>query len=115
MWQVRWNEFVAAGANVTGFRERRWKTVQKIKPGDILLCYLTGIGRWIGITCGNQSSIFEPSPPAFAVWLMLGGAAELSGAPGGVPSGSQRKAPRRGAGLKVDRVRHLKAPVSPSP
>jgi ubiquinone/menaquinone biosynthesis C-methylase UbiE len=35
--------------------------------------------------------------------------------PGGVPSGSQRKAPRRGAGLKVDGVRHLKAPVSPSP
>ena len=44
-----WNEFLAAGANVTGFRERRWKTVQKIKPGDILLCYLTGVGRWIGI------------------------------------------------------------------
>src|SRR6516164_9923829 len=35
--------------------------------------------------------------------------------PCGVPSGSQRKAPRRGRGLKVDRVRHLKAPVSPSP
>jgi len=44
-----WNEFLAAGADVTGFRERRWKTVQKIKPGDILLCYLTGVGRWIGI------------------------------------------------------------------
>jgi hypothetical protein len=44
-----WNEFLAAGANVTGFREKRWKTVQKIKPGDILLCYLTGVGRWIGI------------------------------------------------------------------
>ena len=39
-----WNEFLAAGANVTGFREKRWKTVQKIKSGDILLCYLTGIG-----------------------------------------------------------------------
>src|SRR6516164_3165888 len=35
--------------------------------------------------------------------------------PCGVPSGSQRKAPRRGRGFKVDRVRHLKAPVSPSP
>jgi hypothetical protein len=44
-----WNEFLAAGASVTGFRERRWKTVQKVKPGDIFLCYLTGVGRWIGI------------------------------------------------------------------
>lgn len=42
-----WNEFLAAGANVIGFREKRWKTVQKIKSGDILLCYLTGVGRWI--------------------------------------------------------------------
>ena len=35
--------------------------------------------------------------------------------PGVCRAGAQRKAPRRGAGLKVDRVRRLKAPVSPSP
>jgi len=33
---------------VSGFREQRWKTVQQIKPGDYLLCYLTGVSRWIG-------------------------------------------------------------------
>jgi len=33
---------------VSGFRESRWATVQKIKPGDYLLCYLTGISRFIG-------------------------------------------------------------------
>ncbi len=44
-----WNEFKAAGAKVSGFRESRWNTVQKIKPGDYLLCYLTGISRFIGI------------------------------------------------------------------
>ena len=27
----------------------RWKTVKKFKPGDYLLCYLTGLSRWIGI------------------------------------------------------------------
>ena len=44
-----WNEFLAAGASVSGFRESRWKTVQSIKSGDIFLCYLTGVSRWIGL------------------------------------------------------------------
>ncbi len=44
-----WAEFHAAGSRVSGFRESRWVTVQKIKPGDYLLCYLTGVSRFIGI------------------------------------------------------------------
>lgn len=44
-----WQEFLDASAQVSGFRESRWKTVQKIKPGDYLLCYLTGVSRFIGI------------------------------------------------------------------
>ncbi len=44
-----WQEFLAAGGEVTGFRENRWKTVQNMHPGDYLLCYLTGVSRWIGL------------------------------------------------------------------
>lgn len=44
-----WHEFHAAGASVSGFRENRWKSVQAMKPGDYLLCYLTGVSRWIGV------------------------------------------------------------------
>ena len=44
-----WQEFLDAGASVSGFRENRWRTVQQIKPGDYLLCYLTGVSRWIGM------------------------------------------------------------------
>jgi hypothetical protein len=44
-----WNEFKKAGAKVSGFRESRWKSVQRIKKGDYLLCYLTGVSRFIGI------------------------------------------------------------------
>ncbi|MEK0084200.1 hypothetical protein [Benzoatithermus flavus] len=44
-----WTEFLAAGANVSGFREKRWNNVQKMNKGDILLCYLTGVSRWIGL------------------------------------------------------------------
>ena len=43
-----WREFRGAGANVSGFRPIRRKTVERIKPGDILLCYLTGVMRWVG-------------------------------------------------------------------
>ena len=42
------DEFKANGANVSGFRESRWKTVQRIRPGDQLLCYLTGLSCFIG-------------------------------------------------------------------
>src|SRR5262245_41134308 len=44
-----WNEFLDAGANVSGFNESRWTTVQKIRKGDYLLCYLTGVSRFIGV------------------------------------------------------------------
>ena len=44
-----WQEFLAAGGKVSGFRESRWKAVQKIKPGDYLLSYVTGISRFIGV------------------------------------------------------------------
>jgi len=44
-----WAEFKEAGGNVSGFRESRWKTVQKIRLGDYLLCYLTGISRFIAV------------------------------------------------------------------
>jgi hypothetical protein len=44
-----WQEFLDAGAEVSGFNERCWETLQQIKPGDYLLCYLTGGSRWIGV------------------------------------------------------------------
>lgn len=46
---VTWKEFQKAGSGISGFRESRWKTVQKINKGDYLVCYMTGISRFIGI------------------------------------------------------------------
>src|ERR1041385_2205354 len=43
-----WQEFLNAGGEVSGFRESRWRTVQSMKQGDILLCYLTGLSRFVG-------------------------------------------------------------------
>jgi hypothetical protein len=43
-----WEEFKNYGAHVSGFRKRMHNAVERIKPGDILLCYLTGVMRWVG-------------------------------------------------------------------
>jgi hypothetical protein len=44
-----WKEFIEAGASVSGFPESRWKVVQQVRLGDYLLCYITGISRFIGV------------------------------------------------------------------
>jgi hypothetical protein len=44
-----WQEFLDSGAEITGFRETRWSTVQKIAKGDCMLCYLTGVSRFVGV------------------------------------------------------------------
>ncbi len=43
-----WREFRESGANVSGFRPRQVKTAKQMKKGDIFLCYLTGVMRWVG-------------------------------------------------------------------
>jgi hypothetical protein len=44
-----WQEFLSHGGDVSGFSEKRRATVQRIKPGDYLLCYLTRVSRWVGV------------------------------------------------------------------
>jgi hypothetical protein len=43
-----WQEFRDYGATVSGFRKRMHNAVERIKRGDVLLCYLTGVMRWVG-------------------------------------------------------------------
>lgn len=57
-----WKEFCDAGSKVSGFRESRWATLQKVKPGDYLLCYLTGVMRFIGVL-EVTSEPFKDSTP----------------------------------------------------
>ena len=59
-----WQEFRAAGACVTGFNERVRGFAKSIKAGDIMLCYLTGVKRWVGVLevigpSENQAPIWE--------------------------------------------------------
>ncbi len=58
-----WKEFRNAGALVSGFRKSRKKTIQAIEKGDILLCYLTGVMRWVGAL-----EVIGPSKDTRAIW-----------------------------------------------
>lgn len=59
-----WKEFLDAGGEISGFRESRWKTVQSIKPGDYLLCYLTRVSRFIGVL----EVVSEPYRDTTPIW-----------------------------------------------
>ena len=43
-----WEEFRKSGANVSGFSDRMRKNVERMAAGDVLLCDLTGVMRWVG-------------------------------------------------------------------
>lgn len=43
-----WKEFRDAGGTVSGFSAKRRTVAQRAKKGDVLLCYLTGVMRWVG-------------------------------------------------------------------
>ncbi|MDQ2694266.1 MAG: hypothetical protein M3Z21_02595 [Pseudomonadota bacterium] len=58
----RWRRFIDEGAGTAGFRARRWKTVHSIRPGDHLLCYLTGKSRWIGLLEAASFPYLERAP-----------------------------------------------------
>jgi hypothetical protein len=57
-----WQEFCAAGAKVTGFRSARWWRIQQLKPRDLLLCYLSGVGKFIGILEVESEAYVDESP-----------------------------------------------------
>jgi predicted RNA-binding protein len=44
-----WKEYIDSGANISGFKKSRWPILQKIQIGDYLICYLTGVSRFIGV------------------------------------------------------------------
>jgi hypothetical protein len=40
-----WQEFLDAGATLSGTRETGWQALKQVQVGDHLLCYLTGTSR----------------------------------------------------------------------
>jgi len=61
-----WQEFQAAGAVVSGFRAGRSEArARKIKRGDVFLCYMVGVSRWVGLL-EIESERFHDETPIFS-------------------------------------------------
>jgi len=58
-----WKEFRSAGSHISGFRSGQKRMVDSIRPGDILICYLTGVKRWVGAL-----RVVGKSDDATAIW-----------------------------------------------
>lgn len=58
-----WAEFRKHGGRVSGFRGSKTSLATKVAPGDILLCYLTGVHRWVGAL-----KVIGPSTNTDRIW-----------------------------------------------
>lgn len=54
-----WGEFLAAGAQVSGFRQGSWPLARRVQPGDMLLCYLVGVSRFVGLLEVTSSAYID--------------------------------------------------------
>lgn len=57
-----WKAFQEHGCKVTGFTIRQRRHAQKIKPGDIFLCYLVRLSRWCGVLEVVSESYHDNTP-----------------------------------------------------
>lgn len=61
-----WTRFREHGATISGFRPRqRHVAFERIKPGDVFVCYLVKLSRWCGVL-EVVSQAFEDATPIFA-------------------------------------------------
>ena len=61
-----WQAFADIGATCPGFRVRHRRLAQeRVKPGDIFICYMTRLSRWCGVL-QIKSGPFEDDTPRFA-------------------------------------------------
>lgn len=60
-----WDEFRKAGANISGFRERMRSNARRVKPGDVFLCYLTGVMHWVGAL-----EVIGPTTDTSPIWAL---------------------------------------------
>lgn len=59
-----WQEFLDAGGTTSGFKERHRRALSKVRVGDYLLCYITGISRFVGVL----EVISEPFEDTKPIW-----------------------------------------------
>lgn len=77
--------FARSDRTVSGFRESQKAFAEKVRPGDVFVCYMVRLSRWIGVLEVESGSfiddtpIFTPAPDPFvmrfrvkpSIWLPL--------------------------------------------
>lgn len=58
-------KFASSDRTVSGFRVRHRKATQRVQRGDIFICYLTKLSRWIGLL-EVTGAVYEDATPRFA-------------------------------------------------
>lgn len=61
---LTYQAFLHSPRDITGFRPKQKNAASKLKPGDVLLCYLTKVSRWVG-ALQVTSEMFEDATPRF--------------------------------------------------
>lgn len=59
-----YESFAKSDRSISGFRTRQLNIANRIKIGDKLVCYLTVLGRWVGLL-QVESACFEDTTPIF--------------------------------------------------
>lgn len=57
-----WSAFRKNGSVISGFREKQRKSAERIKPGDIFLCYLVRLSRWCGVLEVISNNFTDTAP-----------------------------------------------------
>ncbi|WP_168792305.1 hypothetical protein [Paraburkholderia aromaticivorans] len=54
--------FARSSRDISGFRRRHENVAQKIKPGDVFVCYLTKLSRWFGLLEVVEGPFIDDKP-----------------------------------------------------
>jgi hypothetical protein len=57
-----YDAFSRSARDISGFRPRHRNIADRIKPGDIFVCYLTRLSRWFGLLRVMEGPFFDTKP-----------------------------------------------------
>jgi hypothetical protein len=68
-----WHEAERIGFSVSGFSRTRYSTVQRLKPGDVLICYLKGLKLLTGALRVSGNAYLSEEPRIWQSQIFLHG------------------------------------------
>lgn len=57
-----WATFCERGATVSGFRDTQRRSAERLRPGDLFVCYTVRLSRWCGVLRVASPVYYDPTP-----------------------------------------------------